>query len=368
VQVQTTVYFATLSFTGILLSVAAVVSFLKFINKPSADISFNSSFRWWHIALGVAGSAAAIYAGNSIQLNESTNWLVLPLLAIPAAALPIWVAVKLGMKNLPVGSRWRTWSVFGMGLTVTPLTIFILEVVIVVVIAFAFIMVIALNPDLASQFESFSTQFSLIDPESEEDLRLLAPFLFQPGVVFTALGFISVLVPLLEELLKPLAVWMLSSRLDSRAQGFALGAVSGAGFALLETFNVSGQADGWSELLFMRIGTGLLHVACSAMMGSAIYLALREKRYLNLTGTYLLVVLLHGTWNAAAIVFGVSELLLPTNLPFDAAFALRLASIVLALLTALFIGILLGFNRALQPAPLTPSLPDTLTMDGTPGE
>ncbi|MCK7530785.1 MAG: PrsW family glutamic-type intramembrane protease [Marinilabiliales bacterium] len=90
------------------------------------------------------------------------------------------------------------------------------------------------------------------------------------GVVILVAIFFSVLIPLMEELIKPLAVWLLAGRLDSAAQGFAFGALGGAGFGLIETLNVSGQITEWGLLLFTRIGTGLLHIATSAIMGAAI--------------------------------------------------------------------------------------------------
>jgi hypothetical protein len=77
---------------------------------------------------------------------------------------------------------------------------------------------------------------------------------------------------------------------------------------LIETVGVSGQSSGWTSLLATRIGTGLLHITTSALMGSAIVLVWRERRYLQFLGTYFLVVLLHGSWNALAVLFSFSIL------------------------------------------------------------
>jgi len=348
VQAGSLVYFTTMSFTGILLVVAAVISFMRFINKPSVELDVNNSFAWWQLIMGVIGAGLSIYIGNFIQEKDLINWLFMPILAIPAVVLPIWLTFKVASRNLLIGSRWRTWSVFGFGLVVTPTIVFILEVIIIVFILIFVLVIVFTNPELTATWEALGSQFARLDPESEEALQQLIPYLFKPGTIITILSFFSLLVPLLEELFKPLAVWILSTRLNSRAQGFALGALSGTAFALLETFNVSGQLDDWGELLFMRIGTGLLHITCSAMMGAAIYVVVREKRYLNFLGTYMFAVLLHGTWNAAAITYGVTDLPGNISLPVDVNNLALYSIVVLSLLSLVFIGLLIGFNRALQ--------------------
>src|SRR4030095_3220829 len=123
-----------------------------------------------------------------------------------------------------------------------------------------------------------------------------------------ALLYIAILVPALEEIFKPLGVWLLAGKLKSPAQGFTLGALSGAGYALIETIGVSSQTVEWASLLFSRIGTGVLHITTSALMGAAIVLAWRERRYLWLLGIYILAVALHGLWNALAITYTFSSL------------------------------------------------------------
>jgi hypothetical protein len=78
----------------------------------------------------------------------------------------------------------------------------------------------------AAEFRRLSMQFALVNMDSEEALALILPYLIKPGMVIPALIFFSILIPLLEELVKPLAVWLLAGKLDSAAQGFAFGAGS----------------------------------------------------------------------------------------------------------------------------------------------
>ena len=347
VDVQTAVYTATIFFLATLLGIASVISLLRVLNKPAASVPVSTSFGGWKIAAGVTGAGLALLIGHLVQ-NSSINWLALPLLTLPAVALPIWTITGLGARDLSLGSRWRTWSAFGISLTVTPFILFMLEVLVAIAILIFVIIYAVANPDVAAEFEKLSTQFTLIDLESEEAIRLITPYLTRPGVIILVAIFFSVIIPLMEELIKPLAVWLLAGRLDSAAQGFAVGALGGAGFALVETLNVSGQITEWGVLLFTRIGTGLLHIATSAIMGAAVYMAVRERRYLRLLGTYLLAVLLHGLWNASAITVSFSALAVTYSQADGYASLQWISTIGLILLAIVLLTLLVTSNRKLQ--------------------
>jgi hypothetical protein len=191
-------------------------------------------------------------------------------------------------------------------MSLTPLILFTLEALVALFIFFVIVVYVIAQPELASELEQLSSQIMLLGPDSEEALELLAPFLTKPAVIVTALMYMAVLVPAIEEIFKPLGVWLLAGKLRSQAQGFALGALSGAAYGLIETIGVSGQTADWASLLLTRIGTGLLHITTSALVGGAIVLAWRERRYLRFVGTYLFAVLLHGLWNTGAILFSFS--------------------------------------------------------------
>jgi RsiW-degrading membrane proteinase PrsW (M82 family) len=188
----------------------------------------------------------------------------------------------------------------------------------------------------------------ILGPESEEAVDLIAPLLTRPGVMVVALLYIAVIVPLIEELLKPLGVWLLASRLNSTAQGFTLGALSGAAYGLIETIGVSGQAGDWASLLSTRIGTGLLHITTSALMGAAIVIAWRERRYLRLLGTYFLAVLLHGLWNTLAVLFTFSTLAEMSDQPGRLSTLQPILITVMSILALVLFMILLLSNRRMR--------------------
>jgi hypothetical protein len=308
VQVQQTIIFVAFGFEAVLLFAATFFSFQKTLYKPSADQASFVSVSRLQILAGMLLAAGAILIGSLIGGIEPVNWLILPILTIPAVVLPLGVLLALGTQRLPLGTRWQSWSVLGLSMTLTPLFLLGLEAVVAIIIMVGVIAYISLQPELAFELERLSRQILILGPQSEAARDLLSPFLTRPGVITTALIYMAVLVPAMEELLKPLGVWLLAGRLDSTARGFTLGALSGAGYGLIETIGVSGQTWEWASLLFSRIGTGLLHITTSALMGAAIVLAWRERRYLRFIGVYLFAVLLHGLWNALAMLFTFSNL------------------------------------------------------------
>jgi len=312
VKVEQTIIFIAFGFEAVVLFIAAFFSFQKTLQKPSADQDASFSVSGWQLAIFMITAFASLLIGYQISGIKTINWLFLPILTVPAVVLPLLALLALGTRKLPFGTRWQSWNVLGLGMTLVPLLLFMLEVAVLLIIFFIIIAYIITQPELAFELQTLSQQIMLLGPESEAARDLLSPFLTKPAVIIIVLAYTAILVPALEEIFKPLGVWLLAGKLGSPAQGFALGALSGAGYALIETIGVSSQTGEWASLLFSRIGTGLLHITTSALMGAAIVLAWRERRYLRLVGTYFLAVTLHGLWNTFAMLFtfsGLAELL-----------------------------------------------------------
>lgn len=305
---QQTVLLVAFSFEAIVLVIAAFFSFQKYLRKASADESARVSFSNAQIAVLVLIAGAALLIGYLIGQIKTIDWIFLPILTIPAIVFPLGVLLAFGTRKLPFGTRWQTWSVLGLSMTLAPLLLFMLEIFVVIVVFAIIVGYVLTQPELTQQLQGISEQIMVLGPQSEASLKLLSPFLTKPSVIALALIYVAVIIPAIEEIFKPIGVWLFASKLDSPAQGFTLGALSGAGYALIETIGVSGQTAEWASLLFSRIGTGLLHITTSALMGAAIVLAWRKRRYLRLLGTYLLAILLHGLWNALAIFFTFSTL------------------------------------------------------------
>ena len=348
VQAQQTILLAVSGFEALILIIAAFISIQRFRQQPVAeqDSSFSITARQILISLIVAG--IAIFIGYKFGANNSVNWLLLPVLTLPAVAIPLFILVSLAIRGIALGTRWQSWNIFGLGMTISPFILIFLEAFVLLVILIFVVAFLVSQPDFVTQIERLSQQMVLLGPQSEAAQRLLIPYITNPGVLVVALAYFAVIVPLLEELFKPFGVWFVANKLTSPAQGFALGALSGSAYALIETLGSSAQTVEWASLLLTRIGTGILHVTTSALMGAAIVYAIRDRNYLRLLGTYLVAVSMHGLWNALAILYGFSTLteLLDQPSPFD---GYRTPLIVgLTFLGVIFLVILILSNRRMR--------------------
>ena len=306
VEIQQTIFFVTFGFEAILLLIAAYFVFQKTLQKPSADRETFFNLPAWQILLILILASLAILIGSWVGNVEIVNLLVLPFLTIPAVVLPLAILLTLGTRDLPLGARWQFWSVLGLGMTLTPFLLFVLEIVVGIIFFLGIMAYISTQPELLYRLQALAQQIMVLGTQSETARDLILPWLTKPVVILIVLLYTSLFVPAIEELFKPLGVWLLGNKLESPAQGFALGALSGASYALIETIGVSGQGGEWASLLFTRIGTGLLHITTSALMGAAIVPALRQNRYLRLLGTYVIAIALHGLWNASAMLYTFS--------------------------------------------------------------
>lgn len=307
VRAEQTVPLVAFGFEAIVLLAAAFFSLQKFLQKPMADEKASVSLSIWQIILLIFVAGISLLIGYEIGQMKNIIWIVLPILTIPAIVFPLGVLLALGTRQLPLGTRWQTWNTLGLAMTLAPLILFTLEIFIGLIIFAVAVAYLVTQPELVQELQQLSQEIMILGPESEAALEILGPLLTRPGVMVIALIYIAILVPAIEEIFKPLGVWLFAGKL-SPAQGLTLGALSGAGYGLIETIGVSTQTSEWASLLASRIGTGLLHITTSALMGAAIVLAWRERRYLRWIGTYFLAVLLHGLWNSLAIIFTFSTL------------------------------------------------------------
>jgi hypothetical protein len=169
-------------------------------------------------------------------------------------------------------------------------------------------------------------------------------------VVIAALAFWSLVVPLIEELLKPIGVWLLAGRDLSPAAGFAAGALSGAGYALFESLALTSSGAEWTTLVAARIGTGAVHILATGMTGWGLAIAWREGRYALLGLAYLGAVSIHGLWNGITLFSSFLAVAESLNLPLDVPGVARLGEIApigLSILAGAALVALVWANRRL---------------------
>jgi hypothetical protein len=69
----------------------------------------------------------------------------------------------------------------------------------------------------------------------------------------------------------------------------------------------------WANLLFSRIGTALLHITTTGLMGWGIALAWQKRQYGRLFLIYLVSAFLHGAWNTCVMFYSFSALAIQTS-------------------------------------------------------
>ena len=340
IQAQNVIYGFGFGFEALLLFAATYFCFQKHNLHSAADVLTQFQLKGWHIIVLICSTSAVLLIGYFIAENKSFNWLLLPALTIPAVTLPIGLIFSFGASKIQLGPRWRVWGIFGLGMTLAPLLSFLIEVLILILLFILAIFFLMSQPGYSNEIIRLSNQMQFMQNDPQAIINLIAPYALKPGSIIIILAYIAVIVPLTEELIKPIGVWLFAGKLESPAQGFALGALSGAAYALVETMGLSGQTSAWANLLLTRIGTGLLHITATALMGWGIVSARQNREYLKLIAIYFLSSALHGTWNASAIMYSYSFLAkeyAPSNslsflAPITFSISIALVGVLLAIL------------------------------------
>lgn len=281
-----------------------------------------------------------------------------PLVAILAVIFPLWWFIELGRFRLNTGSSQRHWgvSVFSIFLTM-PLVILaeMFFILLVLILGAAWLMQ---QPEFSSLIQQIQNQFILNPLDAPNLIPALEPLLARPEVLAVGLWSVALLLPMLEELIKPLAVWLFSKRQFTPAEGFGAGLVCGASFALLEsTLALTAvTGDDWAFTVLGRVGAGLLHTVLSGLNGWALASAWQDHKFIRLGATYLFTVLVHGAWNLFAVFAGLK--LAGDQLPLDLSPLLKNSALwVLGGLALLMLAVLIIANRRLRPVETPPVLP-----------
>lgn len=282
-----------------------------------------------------------------------------PFLHFFSISLPIYFVVRIATNRIPLGSSQRAWGVFSVGMTLSPLMAVIAEFLVIFLGILVAGIYLGFNPGKMAEIErlvKLANQTHNIDTL----LRQAGPLLTNPLTLLVGLSFLSFFIPIIEETAKSTGVWLVSGWLRSPAQGFALGVLSGAGFALAESLTASLTADSsWAATLGVRAISGSMHMLATGVFGWGIAYARLEKRYLRLFGMMLVAMFLHSAWNAGAVLSvwgGVRTMLAMPGFDF-----LGTASVVsgVGLLFFMMAAMILAFfilnARLRTPAPPAPN-------------
>jgi RsiW-degrading membrane proteinase PrsW (M82 family) len=330
-------------------------------NRPSEPAQVKSFPVWVGILLFIGWVLAILLATFLIE-QPILQWFSLPFYLL-AIGLPIYGLIRLGLGGLNPGSKLRAWGTLASGMTVAPIIAVIGEGFVLIILVVFIGILIGFDPQrleeirtMAGQLKNFSTQ--------EEAIALLAPFITNPLVLIGGLFFLSIVTPLIEETAKSLPVWMAWSRLESPAQGFALGALSGAGFGLMEGLLISTTpGTTWGATLAVRAASSAMHIITSGIVGWGIGIAATQKRALPVLGRYLLGVSIHGIWNACVMIMVYASALTVLSGATSNIAASVIAVSALCLLSLLILAapvFLWALNRQFKKSVITPPDPENI--------
>lgn len=263
---------------------------------------------WQGFLLVLLWAGTALLAQLLVD-NAIFKWFTPPLYLL-AIGTPVYFLVRLVSGGLNAGSRQRFWGVLATSIALG-VTLAIVVEMLLVIVGLVFVGVyIGLHPDLSAVFKQITDQITNAS-SIDAAMNTLEPWLNNPVAFLIALFFFSGIAPVVEEIAKSLAAWTIFDRLVSPAQGFVVGALSGAGFGLFESLMASAMPDSsWATDLMARGGSTMMHIMAASLTGWGVA-AFRIGnpgigRGLRLVAMYVLAMFMHGLWNASAImiVFG----------------------------------------------------------------
>lgn len=287
--------------------------------------------------------------GIVIKTEKVLSGLFFPsILLILAALPPLWAVAWFTPRTTESQLTWRRGLVaFCGGATVSVFLAIILEILIPGTI-------------LALIFNTTDTVLDrlggLFDGESGASF---ARALTNPAFVYVFIQ-ITIIAPLVEELVKPLATLPLLRTLN-RQETFWVGALAGAGFAAVENVIYAGSGlPIWAGILLVRALGGALHPLGAGLVALGWHDILRgePKALETWFKQYGLAVLIHAIWNGGSLMvitlgsaqfFGV--------LPEIGGLGISMTGVTLAFLfilgiAALWLGRSYGYNRPLTAAPI----------------
>ena len=331
--------------------IALVTAIFALLGKPLPTIKPGTKqvLLGGFVLLWIISILGVMLTSRFQALNLVTSMFILPLVLVP-----ILIFFSIGSHKLDLGNQRRTWGAIAFNFAITMPVVLLVELFLFVLIFIVIGVWLAGQPELLAQIMQYSDQISNGAFESLEAQRLLTDLISQPIFFNGAILVIAILVPLIEELFKPMAIWFLAGKRLTPAQGFVGGLIGGGCFAMLESLGAVGiPADSeWLILLFGRTGTGLLHISLSGLVGWGFASAFYNQKWGRAIFTYLMAVTIHGLWNFFALLSGIVPVLPIAdemqNLPVLLG---QIGVFVMVFLFIINLVLLISINRQLQHQP-----------------
>ncbi len=346
-------------FFGLITLPSIVLSIRRLARKPATNSQSPRNFGFASLAL-IPMVGLAFLGRNISDRQDPSLWFAL--VSIILVVIPIWWFVEFGRNRLPAGSLQWQWGLINFEINFTMTIIIFFELMAIALLVLFGGAWLAQQPEFTPFLMQLQTQV-MLDPQ---DLTILSeqllPLIQKPQVVVAGLVFVTLLIPLMEEAFKPLALWFFIKRNLTVAEGFSAGLLCGAAFALVEstTSILAVPGEAWWFTVIGRVGTGLLHILTSGLMGWALVSAWRDGNYVRVGLTYLVNVIVHGLWNLFAVLGTLSENLATLKVEMPTLPTWISSAVMAAIFMLLMVGLFL-MNRRLrleQTPPMIPLLTD----------
>lgn len=293
---------AALFWAGLLLLPSAAYSLSRLFKRPIREVPVSAKWSGFLLPLLLSIFAIVLVAGHLSAVTGGVAWFALPPLHVIAATLPMACLAWLGIHKLRIASSQAVSGALASGLALAPAIAVTFEIIAAVLLFFIAILVIALNPEMTRALETLQVDLDRFQNDPEQTLRAVSEIFNQPAVLGLVLIFFSLAVPLIEEIAKPAAVWLLLAARPLRpADGFWIGLLGGAGFGLFENLLSGATSQHWAGVTTLRIGATAFHMATAGLMGWALVRARNERKYLSLLAIYVFSVVVHGIWNGIVL-------------------------------------------------------------------
>jgi hypothetical protein len=353
--VQTFRYMALISLAiGISAIPSCVLAIRRLSLKPGKFTT--KKYRFLGASICLVGLVPLALLTKQAVFAPAPAWLM-ALANVFFVALPAWWFIELGSLRLPQISRQRIWGVLNFSAFISMPVIILVEGLLLVIGATGLLVWLSNRQEYATLVDQLKNLMYIKIDLAKLLLDQYGSLMQEPGVIAMLVLVIALIVPLVEELLKPLAIWFFIKKQWSPREGFIAGMICGGAFAVVESLIALASTDSssWLVLVAARSGTALLHIVTAGLSGWALTSSWLDGKYLRVGIAYLIAVFLHGAWNFLAITAGISSFI-SENSPQILSWLSPAAPAIMAGLAVVLIGLLISINTILQrqQASMTP--------------
>jgi hypothetical protein len=328
---------SSLFFISLLVAPSLYFSFRRILGNLSAPLHIER--RYWFLLLLLP----AVFALGLWATDQNYELLIVLFNLFTIGLSVAWVAY-VAVRGIRIGSLQRAWGALASGLAATPFFALLIEGAALLVGGVLLGLYVQSSTTLAPVFEELQQI-----PDPDLLAQSLGQLVSDPLIFAAALFGLSVFVPIVEELLKPIGVYLLLGRNLTNAQGFAIGALCGAGYALAETALISANPEDLLVGNLARFGTTAMHIFTAALSGYGLAWARNQRNWLIAPAFLLLSMLIHGVWNGVAVVMA-AFMLQQSAATTELTMSVGLAATVLGLLAFGSLAGLYVMNRRLAAA------------------